>query len=146
MAKFQGEQAFPPPPDAVAAKLADPAFLLACLPDVEQPAATADRGTFRLRPKLAFMTGHLDVTLDVTARDPGRSADFKVFSKAIGATSTVLAKLEFAPADGGGTAVRWAGEITEVTGLLKMVPKGLMQATAQKVIEDVWAAIRAKLV
>ena len=50
-----------------------------------------------------------------------------------------------APAEGGGTAVHWTGDLTEVTGLLKMVPKGLLQGAAQKVIDDVWAAVAAKL-
>lgn len=145
MVQFEGDQAFPLAPETVAAKLSDAAFLIDCLPDAEQPTATPDRGHFRLRPKLSFVTGHLDITLEVTDREPGRSAGFKIFSKAIGATSTVLARMEFRP-DGDGTAVHWGGMISEVTGLLKMVPKGLMQATAQKVIEDVWAAIRARLV
>jgi carbon monoxide dehydrogenase subunit G len=56
----------------------------------------------------------------------------------------VTVVLRFRDADGG-TAVPWTGDLVEVTGLLKMVPKGLLQSTAQKVIDDVWAAVGAKL-
>jgi carbon monoxide dehydrogenase subunit G len=52
-----------------------------------------------------------------------------VVTKAVGATSTVIVRLAFHDADGG-TRVVWTGELAEVTGLLKMVPKGLLQATA----------------
>ena len=39
----------------------------------------------------------------------------------------------------------WTGTVTAMTGLLKLAPKGLVQATAQKVIDDVWAAVSARL-
>ena len=41
--------------------------------------------------------------------------------------------------------MHWTGDLTEVTGLLKIVPKGLIEGSARKVIEDVWAAVAAKL-
>jgi hypothetical protein len=35
--------------------------------------------------------------------------------------------------------------VTQLGGLLKMVPQGLLQAAAQKVIADAWAALEKKL-
>ena len=109
-----------------------------------QDAGTTARDRRRMQLRQA-MTGSLDAILDVTAREPGKSATFKIFTKAIGASSTVTAALQFATTETGGTAVHWTGDLIEVTGLLKMVPKGLLQGTAEKVIEDVWAAVDAKL-
>jgi carbon monoxide dehydrogenase subunit G len=106
--------------------------------------ATPDRAAWRLRPKLAFLMGSLDTVMDVTGRDAGKAVEFKLYTRAMGASSTVLTRLEFRDA-GGGTAVHWTGDLTEVTGLLKMVPKGLLQSTAEKVIQDVWAAVAARL-
>jgi carbon monoxide dehydrogenase subunit G len=77
--------------------------------------------------------------------EPGKSITYKIVTKAVGATSTVVTKLEFKPTDAGGTAIHWTGDLTQITGLLKMVPKGLLQGTASKVIEDVWAAVTKKL-
>jgi carbon monoxide dehydrogenase subunit G len=145
MIHFEGDKSFPLPVADAAARLSDAAFLVRCLEDAEVTEATPDRAVWKLRPKLSFLTGNLDVAMDVAARDPGKSVEFTIRSRAIGATSTTRAWLEFREADGGGTAVHWAAAITEVTGLLKMVPKGLIQATARKVIDDVWAAVAARL-
>jgi len=145
MIHFAGSRTFALPVAAVAAKLSDAAFLVGCLADAKITAATADHAAWRLKPKLSFLTGSLETTLDVTARQPGQSAAFKIVTKAIGATSTVTAALRFTEVEAGGTEVPWVGDLVEVTGLLKMVPKGLLQGTAEKVIEDVWAAVSAKL-
>lgn len=144
MIHFEGDRSFSLPIAEVAAKLSDAGFLVNCLPDTKVTEATPDRAAWKLRPKLAFLMGSLDAVMDVTTRDPGKAVGFKVFTKAIGASGTVMTRLEFHAADDG-TRVHWTGDIAEVTGLLKMVPKGLLQSTAQKVIEDVWAAVSAKL-
>lgn len=145
MIHFEGDQAFPQPPAVVAARLSDAGWLVGCLDDVKVAEATPDRAAFKLKPKLSFLTGSLDTVLAVTAREAGQTAAFQVVSKAIGLSSTVTAALRFTPADGGGTAVHWAADLTAVTGLLKMVPAGLLQGTAEKVIADVWAAVGAAL-
>jgi carbon monoxide dehydrogenase subunit G len=145
MIHFEGEKSFARLAADVAAKLSDAAFLVGCLSDAQVVEATPERAVWKLRPKLSFLTGGLDLTLEATAREPGKSVAFRVFSKAIGATSTVNVTLRFREADGG-TAVPWTGDLVEVTGLLKMVPKGLLQATAQKIIDDTWAAVSSKLV
>ena len=144
MTHLEGDRSFPLPVADVAAKLSDAAFLVGCLQDVTITEATHDRAAWKFRPKLAFMAGSIDVVLESTGREPGQWAAFKVMSKAIGAASTMTTRLEFREADGG-TAVHWIGDLVEVTGLLKMVPKGLLQATAEKVISDVWAAVGVKL-
>lgn len=144
MIHFEGDKHFPRPVAEVAARLSDAGFLVGCLPDASVSEATPDRAAWKLKPKLSFLTGSLDSVLTVTAREPGKSVAYRITAKAIGATSTVAAALTFAEADGG-TAVHWTGDLTEVTGLLKMVPKGLLQGTAESVIADVWAAVGAKL-
>jgi carbon monoxide dehydrogenase subunit G len=145
MIHFEGEKLFPLPVAEVAAKLSDAGFLANCLPDATVSEATPDKATWKIRPKLAFLTGSLNVEMTTTGREAGKSATFKVYAKALGASSTVTSTLTFAEGSGG-TAVHWVGDLVEVTGLLKIVPKGLLQSSAQKVIEDVWTAIAAKLI
>jgi carbon monoxide dehydrogenase subunit G len=144
MIHFEGDRTFPLPLADVAAKLSDAGYLANCLPDAEVSEATAEKAAWKLKPKLSFITGSLNVEMTRTALEPGKSVAFKVFAKAIGASSTVLTQLTFAES-GGGTAVHWTGDLTEVTGLLKIVPKGLIEGSARKVIDDVWAAVAAKL-
>jgi uncharacterized protein len=144
MIHFEGDRSFPLPLPDVAAKLSDAGFLANCLPDAEVSEATTEKAAWKLKPKLSFLTGSLNVEMTRTAHEPGKSVNYKVFAKAIGASSTVLSQLTFAES-GGGTAVHWTGDLTEVTGLLKIVPKGLIEGSARKVIEDVWEAVAAKL-
>lgn len=144
MIHFEGEKFFPLPLHLTAAKLSDAGFLAGTLPDAEVTEAVADRAAWKIKPKLAFLSGSLNVELTRTASEPDKSVAFQVLAKAIGATSTVVVVLAFAEKDGG-TAVHWTGDLTQVTGLLKMVPKGLLQGSAHKVIEDVWSAVEAKL-
>ncbi len=144
MIHFEGDKSFPLPVAGVTEKLSDAGFLANCLPDATVSEATPDRAAWKLRPKLAFLTGSLNVEMATTAREPGKSVAFQVLAKAIGASSTVNITLAFAEA-AGGTAVHWTGDVAAVTGLLKMVPKGLLQGAAQKVIDDVWAAVSARL-
>jgi uncharacterized protein len=144
MIHFEGDRSFPMPVAEVAARLSDAGFLANCLPEATVSEATPDKAAWKIRPKLAFLTGSLNVEMTTTGREAGKSASFKVFAKALGASSTVTSTLTFAEA-GTGTAVHWIGDLIEVTGLLKMVPKGLLQSSAQKVIDDVWNAVAAKL-
>ena len=144
MVHFEGDRSFSLPVAAVFAKLADAAFLVGCLPEAKVSEATADRAAFKLKPKLSFVMGSLDAVLDVTTRELNKTASFKIFTKAIGASSTVTATLHFTETEGG-TAIHWVADLVEVTGLLKMVPQGLLQGTAEKVIEDAWTALAAKL-
>ena len=145
MIHFEGDKSFPLPVAAVAEKLSDAGFLANCLPDAQVSAAAPEKAAWKLRPKLAFLTGSLNVEMTRIAHDPGKSVGYRVFAKAMGASSTVNAILGFASAEDGTTSVHWIGEIVEVTGLLKVVPTGLIQGSAQKVIEDVWAAVTARL-
>lgn len=145
MIHFEGDKSFPLPVAEVAAKLSDAGFLVNCLPDVEIAEATPDKAAWKLKPRLSFLTGSLNVEMTTTAREPGKSVAFQVFAKAMGASSTVVTNLNFKEAEGGGTAVHWTGDLEQVTGLLKVVPKGLLQGAAQKVIDDVWAAVTARL-
>ena len=144
MIHFEGDKFFPLPLHLAAAKLSDAGFLAGTLPDAEVTEAVADRAAWKIKPKLAFLSGSLNVELTRTATEPDKSVAFQVLAKAIGATSTVVVTLAFAEKEGG-TAVHWTGDLTQVTGLLKMVPKGLLQGSAHKVIDDVWAAVEAKL-
>jgi carbon monoxide dehydrogenase subunit G len=145
MIHFEGDRSFPPPVAAVAERLSDAGYLASCLPDAQVSEAAPERAVWKLKPRLSFLTGSLTVEMTRTALEAGQSVGFRVFAKAIGATSTVLAQLRFAPAEGG-TTVHWTGDLTEVTGLLKIVPKGLIEGSARKVIEDVWAAVSAKMI
>lgn len=145
MAQFEGVETFALPVATVFAKLSDAGFLASCLSSATVTSAAPDRAEWKVRPKLAFLSGSLDTTATVTAREPGTRAVFQIHAKGIGASSTVDAVLTFAPTADGGTAVTWTGDIAARTGLLKLVPSSLIQGSAKKVIADVWADIHRKM-
>lgn len=144
MIHFDGVESFAAAAADVAAKLSDAGFLAGCLPDTTVVTGTPDRAEWRVRPKLAFLSGELETVATVTDRAAGERVRYRLETKGVGSGSVVEAVLTFA-ADGTGTKVTWAGDVTAMSGLLKLAPKGLVQATAQKVIADCWAAIRAKV-
>ncbi len=145
MTRFEGDRDFTQPLTDLFAKLTDARFLVTCLPDVERVSEQeADRAVLTLRPGLAFARGTLEVTLQVVEKTPPTTARMLLTSKGIGSSSTVEAALALAP-DGDGTRVHWTAEVKELGGLLKMVPPGLIRGAAEKVINDAWAAVEAKL-
>lgn len=144
MIHFEGIESFAQSPAELFGLLTDAGWLATAIPDAQVTETSHDRATWKLKPKLSFITGSLETVLVVTMRTPQTKATFKVTGKAVGSGSTVVATLSFDPS-ATGTSIRWTGEITELNGLLKMVPKGLIQAAAQKIIADVWLALRTKI-
>jgi carbon monoxide dehydrogenase subunit G len=144
MIHFEGMESCSSAPDIVFAQLSDAEFLARCLPDSTVLEANPDRAVWKVRPKLAFLSGELDTVATVVDRQPGQSVRYRLETKGVGSGSVVEAVLQFS-ADDAGTQVKWSGDITALSGLLKLAPKGLVQATAQKVIGDVWASIKPRV-
>jgi carbon monoxide dehydrogenase subunit G len=145
MLRFEGDRDFARPPAEVWAKLTDPQFLVACIPDVQTVKAVGpDHADLVLRPGFAFVRGTLDINLKLVDPVPPSSAKVRILGKGIGSSSDVEATLVLAPA-GDGTRVHWAVEIKELGGLLKMIPSGLIRGAAEKVVNDAWAGVTAKL-
>jgi carbon monoxide dehydrogenase subunit G len=156
MLRFEGDRDFLQLPGDLFAKLTDASFLISCIPDVEKiTEQNPDRAVFTVRPALAFVRGTLDVTLQIVEKTPATAARLLLTSKGIGSSSIVEATLALAPhpnppppaggGQGGGTRVHWNAEVKELGGLLKMVPQGLIRGAAQKVLNDAWTAVEAKL-
>lgn len=145
MLHFEGDKRFAHPLSHVWQKLTDASFLVACVPGVQSISRSERRiAGCSLKPGFAFVRGTLDVTLEIAETTGEESAKYVVQSKGIGSGSQVEAILQFS-ADETGTSVNWKADVKEVTGLLKAVPQGLVKASAQKVIADLWNEVEAKL-
>jgi carbon monoxide dehydrogenase subunit G len=141
---FEGTETFPLAIETVSAKLSDAGFLANCLADAVVTEASPDRAVWTVKPKLTFLSGELHTVCTASDKQPSAQVRFRLETKGIGSASVVEAKLDFAP-DGTGTLVKWVGDMTSMTGLLKLAPKGLVEATAKKVIAEAWAEIHKKL-
>lgn len=145
MHTFQGDQDLPHPPSMVWQKLRDPAFLWQCIPDaVPTGQLEKDQAAFSVQPNLGFVRGRLEVVLQLKQSQEPTSLCWHMSSKGISTTSEIDITLNVA-AQENGSRVHWQADITHLGGLLRMVPGGLIRGAAQKVIEDLWKAVAAKL-
>jgi carbon monoxide dehydrogenase subunit G len=142
---FEGDQDFSQAPPEVWAKLSDPRFLVKCLPDLESVSQVeVDRAVCKVRPKLAFMRGSLDVTLRVLQAAEPFSVNLALHSKGIASESHVEAALRLARQDGG-TRMHWMADVISLGGLLKALPQGLIRGAAEKLIGELLSSIHAHL-
>jgi carbon monoxide dehydrogenase subunit G len=145
MQRFEGERRFAQTIDQLWPLFSDAAFLARCVPDATvKGEPQRDRAQYTVHPKLAFARGSMDVTMEIIERREPELVRFRLTSKGIGTSSTVETALTLTPAESG-TMLKWVAEITQLGGLLKMVPSGLVRGAAQKVIEDVWDGIAKAL-
>jgi 2-furoyl-CoA dehydrogenase large subunit len=145
MLHFEGDKDFGRPPAEVWAKLSDARFLVQCIPGGEvigQPEPAV--AVAKLRPGFSFVRGTLEVTIRVAEATPDTLVRLALLSKGIGASSDVESALSLTP-QGDGTRLHWTADVKTLGGLLKMVPKGLIQGAAESVIKDVWTQVEGKL-
>jgi carbon monoxide dehydrogenase subunit G len=145
MQRFEGERTFARSIAELWPKLSDAAFLAGCVPDATLTGEPDhDRARYAVRPGFSFARGSLDVTMEILERHEPDMVRFRLTSKGIGSSSVVESALSLT-AQGAGTKVAWTAEVTQLGGLLKMVPAGLIRGAAQKVIADVWDGIAKQL-
>jgi len=145
MVRFHGEKRFACSSSLLWARLTDPAFLLKCLPDLTQvDQVEPDGAAFVLRPGFAFVRGTLRARLTILEKTPETTARYKLDANGIGSSSTVEVTLTLTPQDDG-TVLGYAAEVTQLGGLLKLVPSGLISGAAQKVVADVLAGVEKNL-
>jgi uncharacterized protein len=145
MQPFTGERVLRLPIEQVWPKLSDAAFLAQCVPEAAiQGEPQRDRAQYTVHPGLSFARGSMDVTMEIVERREPELVRFRLTSKGIGSSNTVVTALTLT-AEEAQTRVRWSAEVTQLGGLLKMVPSGLIRGAAQQVIEDVWEGIARRL-
>ncbi|HEX3316169.1 MAG TPA: SRPBCC family protein [Gemmataceae bacterium] len=139
--RFEGERNYALPPAALFDRLGDARLLVQAVPDATVTGTpTLDEAHCTVRPSFSFTRGNLDVTLRVADRQPTSALRFSLVSKTLGGGADVEVALQLTPNDAG-TKVAWTAELVRLTGLLKMVPTGLIRGAAQKIIDDAWTAL-----
>jgi carbon monoxide dehydrogenase subunit G len=145
MVHLEGDRDFTQPPSAIWAKLSNGQFLAECVPGmVSIKDASPESAVIVLKPGFSFVRGTLEVTLRRVEATPETALRYEILGKGIGSSSTVESALTLTP-EGTGTRVHWVADITNLGGLLKAIPQGLIKASAERVILDTWAAVNEKL-
>jgi carbon monoxide dehydrogenase subunit G len=145
MLQFEGKKTLVQNSETCWTKLSDAGFLGRCITNAEsvtQPGP--DKIQIKLRPGVSFVRGTLEVTIQIEKGEPGKTIRYSIHSRAIGSTSDAAANVQLEPSSLG-TEVQWTVTIKTLGGLLKAVPQGLIKASAQKVITDIWSEVERQL-
>jgi carbon monoxide dehydrogenase subunit G len=142
---FAGEQQFDCGQAELWARLNDMAFVARVIPDVDRvERIAADGFTCKVRPRFSFLTGALELTFELVERAEPQRLKVRSRGKGIGATVIVDAEIHLAAGERG-AVLRWTGTIVSREGLLKPVSPALLQAAAQRVIDNFWQKFRVAI-
>lgn len=145
MIELTGNKQFPVPVERLYPELADLTRLVQSLPDVKNvKEVTEEAAIIIVAPGLSFIKGELETTIHRTAATPPTAATLQVASKGIGTTVKVTASFTLA-AHEAGSEMTWQAAVTELGGLLKLVPGSLLKGAATKVIEGWLSSLAARL-
>lgn len=145
MIELAGNKQFPVSVERLYPELADLTRLVQSLPDVKTVKEVSEAAaTIIVAPSLSFIKGELETTIHRTAATPPTAATLQVASKGIGTTVKVSASFTIA-ATPTGSELNWQAMVTELGGLLKLVPGSLLKGAATKVIEGWLTSLAARL-
>lgn len=126
-------------------RLSDLRFLLAAIPDAGEPTVVDERSAeLTLRPRLSFASGEMKLAIERTDVQPETSTAWKLRTSGMGSSSEVTARFKL-ESRGKGTTVYWNAVVETLGGLLKLVPKSVIEGAAQKVIADILTGIESKM-
>lgn len=142
---FLGDTILPFPPQAVRDALVGLEGVARNMGDVTS-VERVDSRTLKLvvRPGFSFIRGTLRVTMTIDEVEPGRKLVQTAKSEGIGLSMTIESAITLEPA-GTGTKASWEARVVERKGLVSAIGASLIQAAANKVLEDGWNAVRKTL-
>lgn len=143
--RLDGQHTFSVPVDVFWTRITDLPFIVSALPDVSKIKSIDENvAVVVVQPKFAFVQTDFDLNIEQRPGEPNRSVEWILQTKGIGSSSRVLATMELEP-NPRGTLMHWSATVEELGGLLKLVPGGLIEAAARRVITDVLASIEDKM-
>jgi carbon monoxide dehydrogenase subunit G len=143
--EFSGEEHFTQNREELYAKLTDLNFMSKTFPGLQKvEKLEPKRLVVKLKPGFSFIAGTLTNTMELVEEHPPESARIRVQGKGIGASVVVIIHAQLKPTNPG-TTLAWQAEVTELGGLLKPVPRPLIEGAANKVVTDTWSAFRRQL-
>lgn len=147
--KFGGQQDFSASPAALLAAVTEFDSIVRIVPDVESSKTLDDdRLQCVVRPGLSFLRGRLTLTFSresvAALTSPPTSASIRIDAQGIGIAIGISTSLEIQP-QGDGSRLVWNATIDRLKGLVATVGTSLIQAAAEKVIEQCWQRLRSEL-
>ena len=142
--RFEGTLDIAAPRDRVWSFLTDPKQVTTCAPDVQSLDLT-DRRHFKVvvRAGVGPIKGTFSMNVEFTElQEPGH-ASVVARGQAPGSAVEMRSTMDL-EAQGERTTMRWASDVT-VSGMIQQVGARLMQGAADKITQQVFSCIKAKL-
>jgi len=142
---FEGSEPFSQPAPQLYAFLGDVGRVAATLKDADDLLPEADRASWNVRPRFAFLAGTLQTLAEIQLRQPPDELGYLITSRGVGCHSSMRIRLRVSPRGPVLTQIDWTADLVELTGILRMVPRPMLQLAVLQVINDVWQSIRHHL-
>jgi uncharacterized protein len=143
--RFEGTIDIDAPRDRVWSFLTDPAQVATCAPDV-QSLEIADAHHFKvvLRAGVGPIKSTFTMNVQFLELDRPKHAAVLARGQAPGSAVEMVSNMDLAEFDETHTVMEWSSDVT-VSGMIQQVGARLMQGAADKITQQVFACIKAKL-
>ncbi len=143
--KFEGEFTAEAPRDEVYAFLSNPERFAPCLPTYENLEMKDNKhAEVQVRVGVGKIKGSATIQLELVEETPPDRAAYNGKGKVMGGAFNVATSFELEDAEGGGTLVKWAGDLN-MFGKLVALAGGLIRPIAKKDIKRLVDALQAAL-
>jgi uncharacterized protein len=142
---FEGRVEIAAPRNKVWSFVIDPTEVGQCGPGVESVEAIDDTH-FKARAKvgIGFISARFNADGEMIIISPPELAEVKVHGQAPGSAADAVATIKLSQGDEGITILDWSAEVN-ISGTLASVGARLIEGTANKLIAQTFACMKAKL-
>jgi carbon monoxide dehydrogenase subunit G len=143
--RFEGTLDIDAPRERVWSFLTDPALVTTCAPDIQTLEVTDPHHfTVVVRAGVGPIKARFTMNVQFLELDRPKHAAVLARGQAPGSAVEMVSNMNLAEFDETHTVMEWSSEVT-VSGMMQQVGARLMQGAADKITQQVFACIKAKL-
>jgi carbon monoxide dehydrogenase subunit G len=144
--QFSGEEQFTQPREEIFRRVTDLTFMSKTVPGLQKIEKSQPRLLeCKVNPGFSFVTGSVKLTFELLEETPSSSATMRVTGKGIGMSVAIDTNITLSDNDSGGTRLVWNSEVSQMTGLAKVISPSLVEAAAKKINAQTWDSFRKEL-
>lgn len=142
---LSGEEQFSQSREKLFDCLTDLTFMAKTVPGLEKIEHVEPKSLrCRVKPGFSFLAGSMKLAFEITDEKPPDEAIMRVKGKGIGSSVTIETAVKLV-SENNETKLQWNSEVKELTGLSKIISRGLVEAAAKKINQETWSSFRRAL-